>query len=138
MPKSLEELKRMEDLRCARRKALIEHSQKRIVPLVAKTCEFYDVTPGDILADNRHPVVRLARNVIVFLGYTRYHIPATALCEILQRSQGRQLIKRVEKHFVKDPEFRAAVAAIELKLEDGEEDESNVRVRPSGPCLRSV
>ena len=109
-----------EDRRLSERKAREENVRRKLLPLMVTVCETYKVTADDILdAQNKHPTVVMARNIVRWLGWSRFHVGTTYLAVALNQSRVStgQMMPRLKKRYAESPEFRRQVECVEKLLD---------------------
>lgn len=111
-----EALKR-EDRRVRIRREEMERARRKLLPVVVAVCEIYGVSPDDILSRSVHPDVVMARNIVIWLGYSRYKIGPGILSKILNKSRPElsKKIKRLGSLARAGGVFSEAVSAIAIR-----------------------
>jgi hypothetical protein len=108
-----------EDSRLAVRKQREEATRRKLLPLVVIVCEVHRVSTEDLLdAQNKHPTVVLARDLVRWLGWSKLHVGTSHLAAALNQSRtgAAQALPRLKKKMLTEA-FRRQVECVEKMLD---------------------
>jgi hypothetical protein len=112
-------IRALEDKRLTVRKAREEATRRKLLPLVVIVCEVHRVTADDLLdSQNKHPTVVLARDLVRWIGWSRFHVGTSHLAMALNQSRAgaAQALPRLKKKMLTEA-FRRQVECVEKMLD---------------------
>jgi hypothetical protein len=109
-----------EDKRLVMRKQREEATRRKLLPLIVVVCEVHRVTTDDLLdSSNKHPTVVLARDLVRWLGWSKFHVGTSYLAMALNQSRAgaAQAIPRLKAKLESTSGFKRSVECIEKLLD---------------------